>query len=111
MTPACRSWITRSVPLRDSIFNSDRSNFSIAASSNSALKHLILSLNLQNIESVSVIHGLFWMQYSKLKFSIHCLCPQRLDIAKLNDLINKAEENMVQLRKRYESAVQERNDM
>jgi len=35
----------------------------------------------------------------------------RLDIAKLNDLINKAEENMVQLRKRYESAVQERNDM
>lgn len=35
----------------------------------------------------------------------------RLDIAKLNDLINKAEENMVQLRKRYESGVQERNDM
>lgn len=35
----------------------------------------------------------------------------RLDIAKLNDLINKAEENMVQLRKRYERAVQERNDM
>lgn len=35
----------------------------------------------------------------------------RLDIAKLNDLINKAEESMVQLRKRYESAVQERNDM
>ena len=38
-------------------------------------------------------------------------CSQRLDIAKLNDLINKAEENMVQLRKRYERAVQERNDM
>ncbi|XP_015758024.1 PREDICTED: coiled-coil domain-containing protein 146-like [Acropora digitifera] len=36
---------------------------------------------------------------------------RRLDIAKLNDLINKAEENMVQLRKRYESSVQERNDM
>lgn len=36
---------------------------------------------------------------------------QRLDIAKLNNLINKAEENMVQLRKRYEAAVQERNDM
>ncbi|EDO49671.1 predicted protein [Nematostella vectensis] len=35
----------------------------------------------------------------------------RLDIAKLNELINKAEENMVQLRKRYETSVQERNDM
>ena len=34
-----------------------------------------------------------------------------MDIAKLNDLINKAEENMVQLRKRYEGGVQERNDM
>ena len=49
--------------------------------------------------------------YSKLKCNTRCLRSQRLDIAKLNDLINKAEENMVQLRKRYESAVQERNDM
>ena len=47
----------------------------------------------------------------KLKLYCSLFCPQRLDIAKLNDLINKAEENMVQLRKRYESAVQERNDM
>lgn len=47
---------------------------------------------------------------SEFKFNF-CLCLQRLDIAKLNDLINKAEESMVQLRKRYESAVQERNDM
>ena len=30
-------------------------------------------------------------------------------IAKLNDMINKAEENMVELRRRYESSVQERN--
>ena len=42
---------------------------------------------------------------------LYGLCVQRLDIAKLNNLINKAEENMVQLRKRYEAAVQERNDM
>lgn len=34
---------------------------------------------------------------------------QRLAISKLNELINKAEENMVELRRRYESAVQERN--
>ena len=34
---------------------------------------------------------------------------QRLAIAKLNDMINKAEENMVELRRRYESSVQERN--
>ncbi|XP_072181857.1 coiled-coil domain-containing protein 146-like [Diadema setosum] len=35
---------------------------------------------------------------------------QRLDIAKLNLMINQAEEQMVQLRKRYETAVQHRND-
>merc|ERR1712076_140844 len=35
---------------------------------------------------------------------------QRMDIAKLNLLINQAEEQMVQLRKRYETAVQHRND-
>ncbi|XP_078000623.1 coiled-coil domain-containing protein 146-like [Glandiceps talaboti] len=35
---------------------------------------------------------------------------QRMDIAKLNQMINQAEEQMVQLRKRYESAVQHRND-
>jgi len=34
---------------------------------------------------------------------------QRLAISKLNELINKAEENMVELRRRYENAVQERN--
>ena len=35
---------------------------------------------------------------------------QRMDIAKLNLLINQSEEAMVQLRKRYETAVQHRND-
>ena len=35
---------------------------------------------------------------------------QRMDIAKLNLMINQAEEQMVQLRKRYETAVQHRND-
>ena len=35
---------------------------------------------------------------------------QRLDIAKLNLMINQAEEQMVRLRKRYETAVQHRND-
>ncbi|XP_041460505.1 coiled-coil domain-containing protein 146-like [Lytechinus variegatus] len=35
---------------------------------------------------------------------------QRLDIAKLNLMINQAEEQMVQLRKRFETAVQHRND-
>lgn len=35
---------------------------------------------------------------------------QRMDIAKLNLLIHQAEEQMVQLRKRYETAVQHRND-
>ncbi|XP_074646441.1 coiled-coil domain-containing protein 146-like [Tubulanus polymorphus] len=34
----------------------------------------------------------------------------RMDISKLNAMINQAEEQMVQLRKRYESAVQHRND-
>ncbi|XP_064633168.1 coiled-coil domain-containing protein 146-like [Lineus longissimus] len=34
----------------------------------------------------------------------------RMDIAKLNLMINQAEEHMVQLRKRYETAVQHRND-
>eukprot|EP00112_Aurelia_sp_Birch-Aquarium-sp1_P005509 Seg1627.3 transcript_id=Seg1627.3/GoldUCD/mRNA.D3Y31 product="Coiled-coil domain-containing protein 146" protein_id=Seg1627.3/GoldUCD/D3Y31 len=34
---------------------------------------------------------------------------QRLAIAKLNDMISKAEENMVELRRQYESAVHERN--
>ena len=34
----------------------------------------------------------------------------RMDISKLNTMINQAEEQMVQLRKRYESAVQHRND-
>ncbi|XP_065059412.1 coiled-coil domain-containing protein 146-like [Rhopilema esculentum] len=34
---------------------------------------------------------------------------QRLAIAKLNDMISKAEENMVELRRQYEAAVQERN--
>ena len=35
---------------------------------------------------------------------------QRLDIAKLNLMINQAEDQMVKLRKRYETAVQHRND-
>ena len=35
---------------------------------------------------------------------------QKMDIDKLNLLINQAEEQMVQLRKRYETAVQHRND-
>ncbi|XP_033110097.1 coiled-coil domain-containing protein 146-like [Anneissia japonica] len=35
---------------------------------------------------------------------------QRMDIAKLNLMINQAEEQMVKLRKRYENAVQHRND-
>jgi len=35
---------------------------------------------------------------------------QRLAIAKLNDMINKAEEDMVELRRQYEAAVQERNN-
>ncbi|XP_070559070.1 coiled-coil domain-containing protein 146-like [Ptychodera flava] len=35
---------------------------------------------------------------------------QRMDIHKLNQMINQAEEQMVKLRKRYESAVQHRND-
>ena len=35
---------------------------------------------------------------------------QRMDISKLNMLINQAEEQMVRLRKRYENAVQHRND-
>ncbi|XP_019623769.1 PREDICTED: coiled-coil domain-containing protein 146-like [Branchiostoma belcheri] len=35
---------------------------------------------------------------------------QRMDIAKLNLMINQAEEEMVRLRKRYENAVQNRND-
>ena len=35
---------------------------------------------------------------------------QRIDIQKLNLLINQSEEAMVQLRKRYETAVQHRND-
>ncbi len=35
---------------------------------------------------------------------------QRMDISKLNMLINQAEEQMVRLRKRYETAVQHRND-
>lgn len=56
-------------------------------------------------------HGSLFYVVSKFEFNFYFLCLQRLDIAKLNDLINKAEENMVQLRKRYESAVQERNDM
>jgi len=34
---------------------------------------------------------------------------QRLAISKLNDMINKAEENMVELRRQYELSVQERN--
>jgi hypothetical protein len=34
----------------------------------------------------------------------------KMDINKLNLLINQAEEQMVQLRKRYENAVQHRND-
>ena len=34
----------------------------------------------------------------------------KMDINKLNLLINQAEEQMVQLRKRYETAVQNRND-
>lgn len=34
----------------------------------------------------------------------------KMDIDKLNLLINQAEEQMVQLRKRYETAVQNRND-
>ena len=53
----------------------------------------------------------FIVQLINLNLTCVVFFPQRLDIAKLNDLINKAEENMVQLRKRYESAVQERNDM
>lgn len=35
---------------------------------------------------------------------------QRMDIAKLNLLINQAEDQMVKLRKRYQTAVQHRND-
>ena len=35
---------------------------------------------------------------------------QRMDIAKLNLMINQSEEQMMQLRKRYEGAVQSRND-
>ena len=58
------------------------------------------------------IQSSVWMGFKvSLSFRFYCLSWQRLDIAKLNDLINKAEENMVQLRKRYENAVQERNDM
>lgn len=35
---------------------------------------------------------------------------QKMDISKLNLMINQAEEQMVRLRKRYERAVQHRND-
>lgn len=34
---------------------------------------------------------------------------QKMDIAKLNLMINQAEEQMMKLRKRYETAVQHRN--
>ena len=35
---------------------------------------------------------------------------QKMDIAKLNMMINQAEEQMVELRKRYETAVKNRTD-
>ena len=68
-------------------------------------------MHLQNMESALLVPCFKYSIVSQWIVT-HAVCvPQRLDIAKLNDLINKAEENMVQLRKRYESAVQERNDM